>query len=320
MIWLLILLLPLAAIAAMLALFTVRTAAKVEAALPPAGRFVEVPGARLHVVERGSGPALLLVHGLSGQLGHYTYGVVDRLCGRYRVVAVDRPGSGYSQRAPGARADLATQADALAALIDTLQLGRPVVVGHSLGGAVSLALAQRHPHKVAALALIAPLTHLVHEVPAAFRGLTIGRPWVRQLIAWTLAVPLTIVKREEVLAMVFDPDPVPGDFGLRGGGLLALRPSLYLSASEDLAALPASLPAVEAGYGAMRLPVDVLFGREDRILDPREQGEGLVARIPGARLTLTEGGHMLPVTAVERTAQFIDEVAQRMTQQAAATA
>ena len=44
-----------------LVLFTVRTVRKVEAALPPAGRFVDVPGARLHVVERGQGPAVLLV-------------------------------------------------------------------------------------------------------------------------------------------------------------------------------------------------------------------------------------------------------------------
>jgi len=100
-----------------LALFTLRTVRRVEAALPPGGRFIEVPGARLHVVERGGqGPTLLLVHGLAGQLRHFTYGIVDLLASRYRVVAVDRPGSGYSVRVQGSSAALGAQADVLAAV------------------------------------------------------------------------------------------------------------------------------------------------------------------------------------------------------------
>ena len=141
--------------------YTVR---RIEAALPPRGRFIDVPGARLHVVERGQGPALLLVHGLAGQLCHFTYDLVDRLAAQYRVVAVDRPGSGYSLREPGASAALSAQADVLTALIERLQLGRPLLVGHSMGGAVALVLAQRHPERVSGLALIAPLTHPVQEV------------------------------------------------------------------------------------------------------------------------------------------------------------
>src|ERR1700678_4099724 len=151
-----------------LALFTFLTSRRVEAALPPAGGFIDVAGARLHVVERGEGPSILMLHGLAGQLGDFTYALVELLAAQYRVVAVDRPGSGYSVRIPGASAALGAQADVLAALIDTLQLGRPLVVGHSLGGAVALALAQRHPEQVAGLALLAPLTHLVQEPPAAF--------------------------------------------------------------------------------------------------------------------------------------------------------
>ena len=147
-----------------LLLFTLRTTRQVERDFPPIGQFVDVPGARLHVVVKGQGDAVLLVHGLGGQLRHFTYEIVDLLAAKYRVVAVDRPGSGYSERASGAAANLSAQADALAALIDVLELHRPVVVGHSLGGAVALALAQRHPERVAGLALIAPLTQLV-DVP-----------------------------------------------------------------------------------------------------------------------------------------------------------
>ena len=295
-----------------LVLFTWRTVRRVEAAVPPVGRFVDLPGARLHVVERGQGPALLLVHGLAGQLRHFTYDIVDRLAAHHRVVAVDRPGSGYSIRTPGASAALGAQADVLAALIDHLQLDRPVVVGHSMGGAVALALAQRHPERVAGLALIAPLTHPVQEVHSAFNGLKIAKPWVRSAVAWTLAVPYSIVRRDEVLRVLFDPEAAPIDYAIRAGGLLTLRPSHFVAACADLAAISTDLAGMVERYGAMQLPVSVLYGRGDRILDPLEQGEALASKLPGAELTLVDGGHMLPITAPERTARFIREAAARV--------
>jgi len=308
---LLAVLLVLIAAGAGLALFTLRTARRVEAMLPPAGRFVDVPGARLHVVERGEGRSILLVHGLAGQMGDFTYGVVDLLAAQYRVTAVDRPGSGYSERTLGASASLSAQADALAELIDALGLGSPLVVGHSFGGAVALALAQRHPERVAGVALIAPLSHPVARVPAPFRGLAIPYPWLRTLVAWTLAAPANLLGREAVLSFVFAPDDVPRDFDTRGANLLGLRPSSFIAASADMVALAEDLPAMGQRYGAMKLPVSVLFGRGDHILDPREQGEALAAEIPEAGLTLVDGGHMLPVTAPQRTAQFIREAARR---------
>lgn len=295
-----------------LVLFTWRTVRRVEAAVPPVGRFIDLPGARLHVVERGQGPALLLVHGLAGQLRHFTYDIVERLAINHRVVAVDRPGSGYSIRTPGASAALGAQADVLVALIEHLQLGRPVVVGHSMGGAVALALAQRHPERVAGLALIAPLTHPVQEVHSAFNGLKIAKPWVRSAVAWTLAVPFSMFRRDEVLRVLFDPEAAPIDFAIRAGGLLTLRPSHFVEACADLAAIATDLAGMVERYGAMQLPVSVLYGRGDRILNPLEQGEALASKLPGAELTLVDGGHMLPITAPERTARFIREVAARV--------
>jgi fermentation-respiration switch protein FrsA (DUF1100 family) len=169
---------------------------------------------------------------------------------------------------------------------------------------------------VAGLALIAPLTHPVKEVHPAFAALKIRRPWLRTWMAWTLAVPAGLARRDAVLREVFDPEPVPGDFATRGGGMLTLRPSHFISACTDLAAAPEDLPGMIQRYGAMRLPVGILYGRSDRILDPREQGETLAKALPGAELTLVDGGHMLPITMPERCAQFIDQVAVRAADQA----
>jgi len=293
--------------------FTLWTARKVEALLPPQGRFVDVPGARLHIREFDGGdpslPPLLLVHGLAGQLAHFTYGVTDRLAGRYRMIVVDRAGSGFSTRASGTPADLDTQAAILAALIEHLKLERPLVVGHSLGGALALALALRHSRLVGALALVAPLTHMQDQVPPVFEGLTILSPTWRKIVAWTLAIPASIRNSRAALEQVFGPEAVPEDFATRGGGLLGLRPGAFLSASDDLRSLPACLPVQQTRYGEVQVAVSILYGKDDRILDWRAHGQALADKVPGARLELIEGGHMLPITNPDATAAFIDAAA-----------
>lgn len=302
------------AVVAALALFTWWTARRVKAALPPHGRFVNAGGVTFHVHEQGEGPPLLLIHGLAGQTRHYTYGVVKRLSNQFRVITIDRPGSGYSVRPSSTPADLSTQAAAIANLIDTLQLGPTFVVGHSLGGAAALTLALEHPQCVSGLALVAPLTHLPDsdKPPAAFRALTISSPWLRTLFAWTLAVPGSIATQRTVLGQVFGPEPVPNDFATRGGGLMSLCPHQFIAASLDLQAVPARLPAISARYNELRIPVSVLYGRKDRILDCKLNGQAFVDKLPGARLKLVDGGHMLPVTQPELTAKFIQEAAKQV--------
>ncbi|WP_019948930.1 alpha/beta fold hydrolase [Hymenobacter aerophilus] len=286
-----------------LVLFTHHTARKVRAALPPSGSFVDLPGGRLHVREQGAGPVLLLVHGLGGQMGQFNYGVAERLAADYRVVVVDRPGSGYSERP--ARADLLSQADTLAALIDKLALDRPLVVGHSLGGAVALALALHHPHKVAGLALIAPLVALPETVPAIFQRLLIPRQWQRQLVAWTVATPLSMRRSPQVMQALFRPEIPPRDYATKAGGMLSLQPAQFLNTIADLEALPDNLPALTARLPELQLPVRVLYGRHDAVLDWQANGRLLAEKVPGATLQLIEGGHMLPITQPALVARFI---------------
>ncbi|MEN3277758.1 MAG: hypothetical protein V7631_3548 [Massilia sp.] len=301
-----------------LAWFTHRTSRRIEGFLPPKGRFVDVPGARLHVREFGNGgeagPALLLVHGLGGNMAHFDYGVAEELAKRFRVVAVDRPGCGHSLRDAQAAADVSAQAGALAALIDKLGLERPTVAGHSMGGAVALALALEHPGLLGALALVAPLTRAPEAAPAVFKGLTIASKPLRTLFAYTLATPAGIYGSGKILEAVFAPEAAPRDFAVKGGGLLGLRPGPFLAASGDMQAVPAHLPALERRYGELTLPIGVLYGREDAILDWRANGQALADRLPGVRLELVDGGHMLPVTQPALTAAFIERTAARVAQ------
>ena len=87
--------------------------------------------------------------------------------------------------------------------------------------------------------------------------------------------------------------------------LLGLRPSHFIAASRDLTALEAVLPQMQLRYDDLRLPIGILYGREDRILDPQEQGQTLADRLDNVELTLIDGGHMLPITQPEACLTFI---------------
>jgi pimeloyl-ACP methyl ester carboxylesterase len=185
-------------------------------------------------------------------------------------------------------------------------------VGHSLGGTVALALAVAHPTLVRALALVAPLTQVPPAVPAVFAGLVIPNALVRAVIGWTLAVPVSMSRRDEVLGTVFGPEPVPADFGMAGGGLLGVRPSAFISASADLVAVPPNLPALIARYPELRMPIAVLYGTSDRVLSPELHGTEFTRQVSHATLEPVAGaGHMLPITAPERVTAFIHAVASR---------
>ena len=288
--------------------FSLYVARRVDQALPPQGRFIDIGADRIHYVEYGNGPPIVFVHGLNGQLRNFAYLHMNALTQTHRVILIDRPGSGHSTRGAGSSASISAQARTVAMFIDAMGLDKPVLVGHSLGGAIALAVGLNHPDSVGRLALIAPLTHLVDPIDA-FAGLLIRSSLVRRIVSLTVATPFAIKGSRAILDIVFGPDPVPRDFALKGGGLLGLRPRSFYAASSDMMAVADELPAMENRYASLHLPVDVLYGREDRILDWRSHGEALKQKLHGTSLRLVDGGHMLPVTAPSVTMEWLRTVA-----------
>jgi pimeloyl-ACP methyl ester carboxylesterase len=288
--------------------FSYAAAHRIEAITPPQGGFLEIGGQRLHVLDKGAGPPLVLIHGLSGQMGNFTHSLVGRLVPDFRVVAFDRPGSGYSTRAAGSSAGLEAQAATLVEAIGRLKLDKPVVVGHSLGGAVALAIALNHPGCAGAIALIAPLTHPVRTPPLVFRELAIRSPLLRLLVAWTVATPGGLLLRNFAAREVFAPEPAPADFASAGGGLLSLRPRNIAEASADMTAVNAGLKIMTPRYASIDVPVGVLYGRGDHLLNPVAQGESMKQLLPSVDLEIVEGGHMLPVTQPDLCAAFIRRI------------
>lgn len=294
-----------------LAAFSGATARKIEKAVPRDGELIEVNGQTIHYTDEGSGPSILMIHGLAGQMRNFARPLVDDLARDYRVIRIDRPGSGYSPRAASTSARLRVQAETVAELIRILKLDRPLIVGHSLGGALALAIALNHPEVVGGLALVAPLSQVqdISDVPEVFKGLVIRSPAMRKAVAWTVATPIGMAKAEKALAEVFAPEPVPADFGTEGGGLLSMRPNNFYASSSDLVELEGELEGMVERYPTLSVPVRILYAGADNLLDARLHGERTASEIPGAEIELVEGGHMLPFTQPELTAAFVRRAA-----------
>lgn len=294
-----------------LSLYAERIAREAERLVPQDGRHVQVDGARLHYVDRGSGPGIVMIHGLGGQLRNFSYAMLEPLAQDHRVILLDRPGAGYSTADDGAEPTIPEQAAIVARFIETLGIERPLIVGHSLGGAVALALALERPALIRGLALIAPLTQAQSDVPEAFRGLAAIPPSLRRLIAQTIGTPMSPLTAERTLQAVFAPEVPPADFATRGGGALSQRPAAIAAAAADLASAGQDVAALAARYPALTVPTAILFGRDDAVLDPVLHGERTAAIIPGARIEVIDGGHMIPITASAASIRFVADASTR---------
>lgn len=297
-----------------LAAYSKAKARTIEKKVPRDGELIDVDGETLHVVDRGSGPAIVLIHGLGGQVRNFGREMIEDLERDYRLIIVDRPGSGYSPRAASKSARLEAQAETIARLIRKLDLDRPLIVGHSLGGALALSLALNHPDTVGGLALITPLTQAqgLDSVPPVFKPLIVKSPAARRALALTLATPMGMMKAEQAMKAIFAPEPVPADFGTEGGGMLAVRPDNFYASSSDLIALEGELEPMVPLYPGIEVPVAILFAKSDNVLDPMLHGDKTVRSMKDATFELADGGHMIPFTQPKIIAAFVRRAAVRL--------
>lgn len=237
-------------------------------------------GVRLAALERGAGdPPLLFVHGWCCD-HRYFAPQIEHFARRHRVVALDQRGFGQSDR-PAGEYTIEVFADDAAWLCRELDLRRPVVVGHSLGGAVALALAGRHPELPGALALCDPAVFLA--------GLGDG---VREELVAGLAGPeWRSVAEEFIREFLF----LPGDDPARRERIVA---EMCATPQHVMHSAFARLVDFDdaAAARACRVPVLVIEAGA-----PFVDRERLLAALPDAVIEATPGvGHFHQLEAPER--------------------
>jgi pimeloyl-ACP methyl ester carboxylesterase len=268
--------------------------ARAEREYPPLGTFVEVGGTRQHVVERGSGPPVVLVHGAFGGLQDFSATIQDELARRYRTVAWDRPGHGYSERAPEVD-DPGDQAEVLLELVRALRLERPLLVGFSYGGAVALAAALLAPLELRGVVLVNSPSHPWPEPTELKYSLPLA-PVLGPLLTETLVTPLGALLARASVEQAFAPLPVPEAFA-RSPVLLALRPEGFRANAEDMRALKPFLEQQVSRYPGLAVPVTLIVGTGDRVVSPTLHGPALSAASKRVRVIEVEGaGHQLLYT------------------------
>jgi 3-oxoadipate enol-lactonase len=248
-----------------------------------------VNGKHLAVESSGTGPAVVLLHGIGGTSNVYQV-QADALSAAYQVIRPDFAGAGRSPVADGISVD--SHAADIAAVLDTLGVGPAVVVGQSMGVLVARTLAARYPDKVAALALLAPVEPPPDDA---------GREAIRERVALiraegTAAVASAIVTRalsaatrsrhpeiaafvrelvmrqdpegyarnNEALATATDPGPIPGDL-----------PLLLVSGGDDVLSPPSTARRIADAHG----------GAEVQVID--------------------DVGHTIPLEAARRTTELL---------------
>ncbi|RKF15275.1 alpha/beta hydrolase [Roseovarius spongiae] len=269
-------------------------------AYPPVGRLIDVDGTRVHAWVRGSGPDLVLIHGAGGNLRDFTYQLTGRLTERYRVIAFDRPGLGWTGRLPGYGGPGGAQGESpqeqaalLQAAADRLGVRNPIVLGHSYGGAVALAWGLSRPDDTAALVLLAPVSNPWPGDLGFFYDVT-GSALGGAVVVPAITALASKAQIESALEGVFAPQPAPAGYANHIGPGLTLRRAALRANGQQVRTLRPHIVEMSQRYrDALTMPVEILHGAADATVGLSIHSEVLVDQLRDARLTRLDGvGHM----------------------------
>ncbi len=250
---------------------------------------------------------MVLVHGQPGEGADFRP-TIDRLTSSCRVIAPDRPGWGANDAA--ARGMLAN-ADWLAELLEEMRVvGEAVVVGHSFGGGVALALALRHPQAVAALVLVGSVgeaTALSHLDRLLARPL-VGERIVRAGIAGASRATRLVASRLSRIERASEAVRMAESLSMYRAlaGIDPIAEGAWRSFVVEQQALIRETPEIERSLHRLSIPVAVVNGARDRVV-PASSGRRLASLIPGAEhVVLGHVNHLVPVEAPDRVAAIVE--------------
>jgi pimeloyl-ACP methyl ester carboxylesterase len=277
---------------------------------PPVGQFMEIDGVRLHYLERGQGQPIVLLHGNGTMIQDFdTSGLIDRAADHCRVIVFDRPGYGHSARPRrGKTWDPKAQADLLHKALQHLHVERAIVVGHSWGSLVAVAMALNHRANVHGLVLLSGyyFPTVRFDVPILSPP---ALPVVGDILRYSISPLLGRIMWPGLLRIMFGPPPVPQSFN-RFPVWMALRPKqLRASAAESALMIPAVF-ALRRRYHALTLPVTIMAGANDRLVSATRHSAQLQNLLPQSDLRLVPGvGHMIHQLVPRDVMTVIDSMA-----------
>jgi pimeloyl-ACP methyl ester carboxylesterase len=295
-------------------LFSQWQSRQIAARYPNIGELIDVGGFRLNSVHvrrpaTADLPALLFIHGASGNLRDPLGAFLKPLRGRAEMLFVDRPGHGYSERGDDSNLTQDGQADAIARLLDKRGIGKVIVVGHSFGGATTASFALRHKDKVLGLVFLSPATH---PWPGGIDWYydVANTPYLGPLFCNVVALPAGLLRIRKGVETVFHPNPVPEDYLEDAAIPLVLRPNNFCNNARDVANLLVYVQKTQPRYGEINVPTVIITGDSDEIVYEELHSLGLNRDIRNSELLWVKGlGHKPDYAATDLAIGAIEKVA-----------
>jgi pimeloyl-ACP methyl ester carboxylesterase len=301
------------------ALLVNRQARRAEHRHPPIGDFVEVDGVRLHYLEAGEGPPVVLLHGNASLLDDVRLGIFDELAERHRVIAFDRPGFGYSERPRRTVWTPEAQADLLQDALRALDVQRPVLYGHSWGAPLVITYALYYPQEIRGVVAASGYYYPHRRLDSLLAHLLVA-PGIGPLLRNTITPVTGALVGNSGVRVLFDPAPVPETYA-RFPASLTLRPSHIRASAEDGSTLRAWAERTSPYYRNIQVPVIIVAGDGDRAVDYRKHSVRLHRDLPGSSLRIwPRTGHMVHHTRPAEVIDAIEEVFRMAEERDAATA
>jgi pimeloyl-ACP methyl ester carboxylesterase len=287
----------------------------VQRKFPPQGQMVEVEGASLHIVDVGpreAAPPIVMLHGASSNLEAMRRPLGDLLAKDHRVILIDRPGLGWSTRARRKDSTAEVQARMIDEALAKLGIDRALFVVHSWSGALGARLALDHPHRVAGLVMLAPVTHPWRGGVGRYNEI-IATPLIGPLLAYTITLPLGYFLTTSGARNVFLPQLMPDGFVKDSATPLLLRPREFIANAYDLVTLKESVAAQVTRYREITAPTVIIAGEPDKTVSTNVHARPFAASVPNAKLiVLPDLGHMVQNAVPDLVKAEIDSMMARL--------
>jgi pimeloyl-ACP methyl ester carboxylesterase len=257
---------------------------------PAGSKYAMADGVNFHYVETpGREPAVVMIHGHPGTYLDWAY-VQQKLAGR-RTIAIDRPGYGYSS---GDYVDFNDQVSAIYALTKKLKLEKPVIAGHSYGGALAIAYAQKYPRETKAIVAVDPGVdpngeNAFNKIQAQFAKV-MQLPVVQPIANATFSQAMLTATAAPQVKKAFEPDPTNPDYEEQLKAVNLKTSDLKTFADEELD-YGGVVDQLAAKYSTTRTPAWVIQGTDDQLV-PTSAVEQMAGQLPNAKYIPLPGGHM----------------------------
>lgn len=280
---------------------------RIQSRYPPIGQFVSVDGLRLHYRREGGGRPVVMLHGRDGALQEFTFSIFGQVAENYVAIVFDRPGYGYSDWPQDEPLSLQIQARLIHRALHELKIEEPLLVGHSYGGALILQYLLDYPDEATGAVLLGPVAYMP-EPPDGSLFTFPNIPVIGPLLAHTVLLPIGQRVADGIYQRAFWPDPAPGDY-VDTMKALYLRPANFTATAGELAVMQESVQAISPQYDEIQVPVAVIAGTFDQMVDVDEHVQSLAGSLPNGWLISVEGaGHKVHHTHPEIVMDAIDQI------------